>query len=99
MASGRCIWDVRDSDVIFARLARWEWVVKENETSIRSALNVPCAEELRIRMKFDNDEWRLYEANGNREIRLISKGQESAEAHLQTDLASRRLDSAIQQRL
>jgi hypothetical protein len=97
--SGRCSLDVRDSDVIFAQLAYWQRVVEENEANLRSALNVLCGEVLWIRMKFDNGEWRLYEVNGNREIRLIIKSQQPTDARAKSDIAGECLDSAIQRAL
>jgi len=97
--SGRCSLDVTLSDWIFQNLAYWQRVVEENETNLRSALNVSCGEELRIRMKFDNGEWRLYEVNGNREIRLIIKSQQPTDARAKSDIAGECLDSAIQRAL
>ncbi len=69
--SGRCSLDVSASDYLLSQLPHWQRVVEENETDLRSALNVPSPKELCIRMRFDNGEWRLYQADANREIRLI----------------------------
>ena len=69
-ADGRCIQDMVDCDRIFAELDRWQRVVEENESAIRSALKVAAPEELWIRMKFEEDGGWFYEAVRNVTIAL-----------------------------
>jgi len=73
-SSGRCFLDVRDSAWTFRQLAFWQRAVEENETKLRSALDVPVAEELWLRMmKFGNDECLLYEQVRDKKIRLTAQ--------------------------
>jgi len=69
-AAGRCLQNLLDCDRIFAELDRWQQIVEENEAAIRSALNVPPPEELWIRMRFEEDGCRFYEALRNVRIAL-----------------------------
>jgi len=69
-AAGRCIQDMLDCDRIFAELDRWQRVVEENESAIRSALKVAAPEELWIRMKFEEDGCWFYEAVRNVRLAL-----------------------------
>jgi hypothetical protein len=61
MASGDCSDDRRDCDRIFAELAHWQSVVKNNAARFRAALNWPRSKELSIRMMFDHRDCWLYE--------------------------------------
>ena len=94
--SGRCILDVRDSQLILAQLAHWQRVVEENEANLHSALNVQRDEEFWIRMRFNNGGWRLYEAKKNVEIRLTIQ---PIDARAESDFVSGHLDSAIRRAL
>jgi len=68
--AGRCLQDLVDCDRIFAELGRTQQIVEQNETAIRSALNVPLPGELWIRMRFEEDGAWLYEATRNVRIAL-----------------------------
>jgi len=57
-------------------LDRRQQIVVENEAAIRSALNVPSPEELWIRLSFDEDGWKFYEAVRN--VRIVLHVQEPA---------------------
>jgi hypothetical protein len=75
-AAGSCLQDVTECHRIFAELDRRQQIVVENEAAIRSALNVPSPEELWIRLSFDEDGWKFYEAVRN--VRIALHVQEPA---------------------
>jgi hypothetical protein len=70
MTSGDCTDDRRDCDRIFAELAHWQDVVKNNAARFRVALNWPRSNELSIRMMFDHRDCWLYEPTTGRKIAL-----------------------------
>jgi hypothetical protein len=55
-SSGRCFFDVRDGDRIFAYLDYWQRLVEANEQEFRSALGISLGEELSIKMMFEDSE-------------------------------------------
>jgi hypothetical protein len=75
-AAGSCLQDVSECHRILAELDRRQQIVVENEAAIRSALNVPSPEELWIRLSFDEDGWKFYEAVRN--VRIALHVQEPA---------------------
>jgi hypothetical protein len=70
MASGDCSEDRSDCDKIFAELAYWQEVAKNNAARFRAALNWPASEELSIKMMFEDRECCLYEPTTRRRLSL-----------------------------
>ena len=69
-ASGNCVFDIRESDKIFADLAHWQKVVEDNEASIREALGVPLPQELSIKLMVTPGSCWLYEPVSQRRLAL-----------------------------
>ncbi len=57
MGSGQCFDDRVASDRIFGYLSYWQRVVEDNAANFRAALGIPSAEELLIKLTFENDDW------------------------------------------
>jgi hypothetical protein len=70
MASGDCFEDQSNCDRIFAELADWQDVVKENAVRFRATLNWPRSKELSIRMMFEDRDCWLYEPTTGSAISL-----------------------------
>jgi hypothetical protein len=68
MASGDSQEDWANCDQIFSELEYWQRVIIQNASAIRTALNMPAAKKLVVRMAFDKRECCFYEAT--RAIRL-----------------------------
>jgi hypothetical protein len=69
-ASGNCLFDVRESDKVFADLVYWQKVIEDNEANIREALGVPLPQELSIKLMVTPDSCWLYEPVRQRRLSL-----------------------------
>jgi hypothetical protein len=70
-ASGNCVLDIRESDMISADLAYWQKVIEGNEANIREALVVPLPQELSIKLMVTLGSCWLYEPVSQRRLALM----------------------------
>ncbi|MGD0499461.1 MAG: hypothetical protein ABSC23_13605 [Bryobacteraceae bacterium] len=53
--SGQCVFDARNCDRIFADLDGWRRTFEANEQELRTALNIPPADQLAVKAVFEGD--------------------------------------------
>ena len=73
MASGDCMFDIKNTDKIFFDIENWESIVKGNEERFFEGAKIDKNQILTIKLNFDQKECYLYEPDKKIRFNLKNK--------------------------